>query len=93
MKSKKEFVKKQDNIADVIREYPESAEIFLAYGLHCVGGFANSFDSILAGAEIHGMAEEELNDMVKEVNYVIDLKQESKNAEKKPTKYVKKNNQ
>lgn len=74
MKNKQVFVKKEDFIADVIKKYPESAEVFLAYGLHCVGCFANAFDTIEAGAEIHGMVEEELNDMVKEVNYMISQK-------------------
>lgn len=84
---KQKFVKKTDNISEVIGKFPESAEVFLAYGLHCVGCFANVFDTVEAGAEIHGMSEEELNDMLKEVNYIIGenkkAKSKNENDEKK----------
>ena len=56
----------------MISLYPETAEVFLAYGLHCVGCFASSFDSITAGAQIHGMGLNEIEDMVKEVNYIVE---------------------
>jgi hybrid cluster-associated redox disulfide protein len=46
-------------------------EILLDYGLHCVGCFASSFDTLEAGAMIHGILEEELEEMVTRINEVI----------------------
>lgn len=84
---KYKYVNPDDNIAEVIAKYPSSAEVFLAFGLHCVGCFANTFDTVRAGCEIHGMSEEELEEMLTEVNYVLDqaeeLKNEIKDGEKK----------
>jgi len=66
-----EYVNREDNIAAVISKYPEAAEVLMAFGLHCVGCFANTFDSVEAGCEIHGMGTPEVDEMLEEVNYVI----------------------
>lgn len=84
--TKQIFVRKTDNIAEIIGKFPESAEVFLAYGLHCVGCFANVFDTVEAGSEIHGMSEDELNDMLREVNYMIAETKKSKTKNEKKEK-------
>ncbi len=55
-------------LADVIQLYPPSAEIMLEYGLHCVGCFANQFDTVEQGALIHGISEEEIEEMIIRIN-------------------------
>ena len=72
IKKKYKYINLDDNIAEVVQKYPEVTEGFLAYGLHCVGCFANSFDTIWAGVQIHGLGPEEVKDMMKEVNYVVE---------------------
>jgi len=73
--AKKELVTitKDMNLGEVVYKYPESAEVLTDYGLHCVGCFANAFDTIEAGAKIHGMSEDEIEEMVERVNEVINF--------------------
>lgn len=75
MAETKKFVKitKETNLADLIFRYPETAEVLLDYGLHCVGCVANSFDSVEAGAKIHGYKDEEVEEMVTRINEVIEF--------------------
>ncbi len=63
-KKKISEVKRDTNIAQLIMEHPEAAEVLLAFGLHCVGCFASAFDTIEEGAKIHGMPYEQINKMI-----------------------------
>lgn len=68
---KKVKVTKDVNLGELIFKYPQVEEILLDYGLHCVGCFANSFDTLEMGAKIHGYSDEEITEMVQRVNEVI----------------------
>lgn len=61
-------IKKENIIYDVIMDFPKAAEIMLIYGLHCVGCSANQFETIEVGAKVHGMSDEEIKKMVREIN-------------------------
>lgn len=65
-------ITKDTNLADLIFRYPETAEILLDYGLHCVGCVASSFDSVEAGAKVHGYSDKEVQEMVERINEVIE---------------------
>ena len=69
--AKEATVKRDTNLADLIFKHPEAAEVLLDYGLHCVGCMANGFDSVEAGAKIHGYKDEEIDEMVVRINEVI----------------------
>lgn len=77
---KYKYINLEDNIADVIQQYPETSEVFLSYGLHCVGCFANVFDTIEAGCEIHGMGDEEKLLLIKDVNLIVEKNEKKKNS-------------
>ncbi|MBI4281512.1 DUF1858 domain-containing protein [Candidatus Uhrbacteria bacterium] len=62
------FVTKDMLLGTVVSEYPEAAEVMLEYGLHCVGCFANMYDTVEIGAKVHGMTEEEIEKMITDVN-------------------------
>ena len=64
-------IRKDSNLAEVVFKYPLAAEILLDYGLHCVGCIANSFDTIEMGAKVHGMSDEEINEIVERINEAI----------------------
>jgi hybrid cluster-associated redox disulfide protein len=64
-------VTKDTNLAELISRYPNAAEVLLDYGLHCVGCIANSADTIEMGAKVHGMSDEEINELVERVKEVI----------------------
>lgn len=66
-------VTKETNLAELIFRYPEAAEVLLDYGLHCVGCVANSFDSVEAGAKVHGYTDVEIQEMVDRVNEVLEF--------------------
>lgn len=58
-------------LGDVIQVYPETGQVMLEYGLHCVGCFANQFDTVEQGALLHGMEQEEIEEMLERVNEAI----------------------
>lgn len=71
-KEEKIKVTKESNIADIVFKYPQAAEVMASFGLHCVGCFASAFDTIEQGAQIHEMDEEEVDELIKEINKVIE---------------------
>ena len=68
-------VKRESNLGEVVFKYPQAAEILTDYGLHCVGCFASSFDTINDAAKIHDMSDEEIQEMIDRVNEVIGHKE------------------
>jgi iron-sulfur cluster assembly accessory protein len=70
-KMEKPAVTKDMTIGEVVAKYPESAEVMLAYGLHCIGCHVNPYESIEAGAYGHGMSPETIEKMVNEINEAI----------------------
>ena len=67
-----EKITKDANLGEVVFKYPKLAEVLLDYGLHCVGCFASSMDTIEMGAKVHGMTDEEINEMVERLNEVLE---------------------
>lgn len=65
-------VKENTPINSLLEKHPETAEIMIAYGLHCVGCHFSQFDTVVDGARMHGMPEEEIAMMIKDVNKTID---------------------
>jgi iron-sulfur cluster assembly accessory protein len=55
-------------IGEVVSTHPAVADVFLSYGLHCVGCHVNAFETIEQGAMSHGMSVEEVDEMVAEAN-------------------------
>lgn len=64
-------VTKDSNLGDLVKSYPQAAQVLLDYGLHCVGCFANAFDTIEMGARVHGMTDDEVEEMIGKVNETI----------------------
>ena len=72
--TKKEvLVTKDMNLAEVVQKYPDTAEVLLDYGLHCVGCHFNTLDSIEAGSKLHGLSDEEIDEMITRINEVINF--------------------
>lgn len=65
-------ITKEMSIGDVVQKHPETAEIFMSYGLHCVGCHVAFWETIEQGAGGHGMDPETIEKMVKDANKVID---------------------
>lgn len=61
----------QSNLGELVKSYPQTGPIMLDYGLHCVGCFANQYDTVETGARIHGMTPEEIEEMLGRINQAI----------------------
>jgi hybrid cluster-associated redox disulfide protein len=47
-------------LGNVIKEWPETAEVFFQFGLHCIGCHISAYESVADGAKAHGVNPEEL---------------------------------
>lgn len=64
-------VKLDMTIGDVVEKFPDSAEVMLGYGLHCVGCAVNPYETIEQGALGHGMSRETIEDMLGDINLMV----------------------
>ncbi|MEK7146420.1 MAG: DUF1858 domain-containing protein, partial [Patescibacteria group bacterium] len=55
-------------IGDILRKFPEAAEVMESYGLHCTSCRVNTMEPVKAGAMAHGIPEETVNEMLMELN-------------------------
>lgn len=58
-------------ISEITQKCPRAIELLTEYGLSCANCFLNSFDSVEAGARLHGMSDAEITSMVDEINQNI----------------------
>ncbi|MCH8945945.1 MAG: DUF1858 domain-containing protein [Nanoarchaeota archaeon] len=65
-----ELITKDTLLMEAIMKYPEIAVVLTGYGLHCVGCHFSSIDTINSGAKIHGLSDEEIEFMLKDVNTI-----------------------
>ena len=70
-KKKQSIVSRESNLGEMVFKYPKTAEVLLDYGLHCVGCGAMHYDTIEAGARIHGFNNKEIDELVVRINEVI----------------------
>jgi hybrid cluster-associated redox disulfide protein len=80
--NEKEFISRDIKIMDLINDYPEVIPILMGYGLHCVGCHFSSYDTLEAGAKIHGMTDEIIEMMLKDVNLIIEKFHNAEEANK-----------
>lgn len=55
-------ITKDMSIIDVVENFPETLEVFAAYGLGCIGCAAARFENLEAGAKVHGIDPDKLVD-------------------------------
>jgi len=64
-------ITKQTPIKVLIENHPETAEILMAYGLQCINCHFSEFDTLEDGAKIHGLSDEDIKMIIKDVNKVL----------------------
>ena len=74
-KTASKAIQKDQNLGELVFNYPETAEVLMDFGLHCVGCGAMNYDTIEAGAKIHGFSDEEIKELIARINEVIEFKQ------------------
>lgn len=57
-----------DRFSIILDESPRAGELLAEYGLHCANCFMNDMDTVEAGAQMHGMEEDEMLEMLHEIN-------------------------
>ena len=62
------MITKEMKIEEVIQKHPETIEVFMQHGFHCLGCAAASFEDIEAGAVVHGI---DVDKLVEELNKII----------------------
>ncbi len=55
MTTKKQIITKDVLIGEVIKKYPQSVEIMLEHGMHCVGCHVALWETLEQGASGHGI--------------------------------------
>lgn len=61
-------INKEMKIEEILQNHPETVEIFLKHGFHCLGCAAASFENLKEGAKAHGIDTDKL---VGELNEII----------------------
>jgi len=61
----------KESIMDVVNAHPETAAVFIAHGMHCLGCAAAHFENIEEGCQAHGIDAKEL---VEDLNKTISKK-------------------
>lgn len=59
------------NVGELLKKYPESAEILFEKGLHCLGCHVSLWENLEEAAAAHGIVEEEFEKLLKELNKAI----------------------
>ncbi|GIU68162.1 MAG: hypothetical protein KatS3mg001_012 [Candidatus Pacearchaeota archaeon] len=61
-------------INKIIKSKEEAVEILLSYGLQCVGCRFSDSDLLEDIVKLHGLSEEDLKNIIKDINSVINKK-------------------
>ena len=67
-------ITKDTIIGECLLSNPELAEVFLDFGVHCVGCFAAQMETIGQGLKVHGKSDKEIEEFLKKLNELKDEK-------------------
>ena len=74
-------ITKKMNIADIAVKHPGTMEVFMKYGMHCIGCMAAQFETLEQGCKAHGI---DADKMVKDLNAAVEKEEAGeKKGEKK----------
>lgn len=81
LKKSSSYVLTKDTIlSKIVSESPRTAELLSEYGLHCVNCFASTFDTLETGAQVHGMSNDEMEQMIDEINVQLSKEEYEKHT-------------
>lgn len=66
--AKKELITKDTALGEIVEKYPKAAEVFMKYGLHCIGCHVSEYETVEQGAAMHGITGAKFKKMMKELN-------------------------
>ena len=59
---------KDTGIEEIIEANPEMNEVLYEYGLYCGNCFAAGWDTLEEGAKMHGLEDDEIEELIQELN-------------------------
>ncbi len=65
-------ITKDMTLGDVVTRYPESAEVMMEYGLHCIGCHVAAWESVEEGAKAHGLDDKKVKEMLDKMNKAVE---------------------
>ena len=77
-----ELITREMAVGDIVERYPQVAPVLTGYGLHCVGCHVAKWESIGDGAAGHGMDEETIEQLIRDVNAIAKLHKEKTKTQK-----------
>jgi len=63
-------ITKHMRIGDVVEQYPETVDVFLKFGLHCIGCHVAAWETVEQGAMAHGL--QDVDKLVEELNKAVE---------------------
>jgi hybrid cluster-associated redox disulfide protein len=66
-----DLISKDMNLKELLKKYPDSARIFAAYGIGCIGCALANYETIEQGITAHGI---DINDFMKDLNELVGQK-------------------
>ena len=70
------LITKEMTIGAIAEQYPSTVNVMTAYGLHCLGCHSNPYETLEQGMQGHGMDEQLLEKMLKDLNDIAKQDQE-----------------
>ena len=70
--NKTEVISRTTTIGEIVEKYPQTVEVLLTYGVHCVGCHVSPFESLEDGFRGHGLSEEKIDSAVIQLNEVVE---------------------
>jgi hybrid cluster-associated redox disulfide protein len=67
----KKLITRDILIGKLIEKYPQSSQVLLQHGFHCLGCMVSPYESLEAGAAVHGIPLEKL---LKDLNNLVKRK-------------------
>ncbi|MGI6226797.1 MAG: DUF1858 domain-containing protein [Peptococcales bacterium] len=61
-------ITKDMSIVEVVQKYPKTAEVFMKFGMGCLGCAAARFENIEQGATVHGI---NVDDLINALNKAV----------------------
>ena len=68
VKKNKKEISKNMIFAEILENYPESANILFESGLHCIGCGGAMYETIEQGCMMHGFSKKRVDDLIKKLN-------------------------
>jgi len=64
-------ITKKMSIMEIVSKYPDTADVFMRHGLHCIGCAAASFETLEDGAKAHRI---DVDKLLKDLNKITEKK-------------------